>query len=289
MAEKEEVYQPHFPALNMCVVIDARHSSRTDMIRDLKASNLFETIVEAKSIDDGTRVMQGHAVDACLLGPSVSLAKAKSFLGSMPQKSFSKDCAYVTLIPKDVTLVERATSHVGELQAAGAHGVIETPCTKKSFFESIVRAVVLANANTPWTGILLESEKFGVDPFPESGSHARSPNGAAESDAPGTSSSQKKISLVAAIQTPSPEMRDILEGIESGGIRLSDDGKPNKRTAAAIGKLVEAMLATSAGSSSSKFKQFFEQALVQYFLDLKLYGNRDATNELREKLLSYRE
>mgnify|MGYP000972665810 CR=1 FL=1 len=35
----------------------------------------------------------------------------------------------------------------------GAHGVIRKPCSKQKFTESVVRAVVKANASSPWVSI----------------------------------------------------------------------------------------------------------------------------------------
>lgn len=272
MTEQAEIFHPQFPALHMCVIIDARHSSRMDMIRDLKASNLFENIVEAKSIDDGRKIISGHAADALLLGPSVSLAKATSFLQAAKSESLSKDCALVAILPRDTTVVERETSHRMQLLSAGAHGVIETPCTKMAFTEQMVRAVVKANANSPWTGILLNAEKNGIDPFS------------------GAKSAPRADSLSSVASKASPDLRAILESIESGEYELDANGKPTRKTMAAISKLVDSMLAQrEAQSATPKFKQFFEEILVQYFLDLKQYGARDAVNELREKLATYRE
>ena len=76
MAKTDDAEQPHYPALERCVLIDARMGSRIEIIKDIKASALFDTIAEGKSLNDARSILTWTDVDACFLGPSVSPEKA---------------------------------------------------------------------------------------------------------------------------------------------------------------------------------------------------------------------
>jgi len=269
----EELIGPQFPALSMCLIIDARHSSRSEIVRDVKASNLFETIVEAKSLDDGKRIISNHNSDACFIGPSVSRASASNLVKRLSESTMSKDCAFIVILNNE-------DKDDLELISAGCHQLIRLPCSKMKFSEGVVRGVITANMNSPWTGILLNAEKSGIDLFEEPGSPTKK-----------RSTDQEKLSisgLNAIFPEVASEMQNVLTNIESGNYGLDEGGKPNAATSSAITSLVSGMLGNrDLGTKNDSVRQFLESALLQWFLDLKTLSQQQATQSLKKKLTAF--
>lgn len=272
MAAKEELFQPQFPSLSMCLVIDARHGSRSEILRDIKACDLFETIVEAKSLDDGLRIITNHAIDACFIGPSVSRAAACSLVQQLTHNSMMKDCALIVILNSkeddDVALL-----------SAGCHQIIRFPCSKMKFSEGVVRGVITANLNSPWVGIMLNAERAGINLFEEpSAPLAR----VAAEDKLSSSGLNSLFPQVAG------EMESVFTHIESGRYALDDQGNLNAEATAAISSLVNAMLAEhDLGARSTAVQEFLTTSFLQWFLDLKKGNQKQATNTLKKKLTAF--
>jgi len=286
MASKKdegEAFQPPFPALHQCVNIDSRHGSRVEINKDLKASHLFENLIEAKSIDDGMRVVESHAVDACFLGPSLSLEKASAFLRRAAKSSYSKDITFVSLVPI-------GHPYKNELEVAGAHAIIEFPCSKAKFTEAVVRGVIKANKNSPWTGILLNAEQNNINLFAEPGYGKDGKKIEAEpaKETKTQTPMLASLNISSLVDRLAPEMHTLIADIDSDGFDLT--GKPSEKVAKAIAKLVDSLMATGANvGKSEKFRSYFEAALNEWFVDLKQLGPQSATSELKRKLRAFTE
>ncbi len=282
MEGKPEINQPQFPALYMCVVVDARVSSRKDILRDLKATSLFENLIEAKSLDNGLQLIENHAVDACFIGPAVSLAKAATFIQQASASELSKHCAFITIAAGEN--IDRAA-----LELAGSHQVIDTPYSKMKFAECIVRGVAKANAGSKWAGILLNAEQDNVNLFSHEIVGIISPNPKPPpsfDEEPQTSTQRMGTALLKA----SPQMKQIIKKIESGAFGVDPDGNPDRRAKEALEKLVSTILGeTDIGQKTDGFSAFFESALFQWFKDVNIYGTKDANEELKKRLATYSE
>lgn len=286
---EEEVFQPTFPALETCLMVDPRHSTRHELRKDLKASNLFENIVEAKSLDDGSRIASAHRFDAVFLGTSLAQEKALGVLNSMVPKSFTPDCAFIVLVPRNTVAPE-------PYFAAGAHRVIETPCPRTVFAEGVVRGVVAANANSPWTGIVLNADANGQNLFGEESGGGKSAGpppagGSAAGAAAGAPSGGElnRATLNSVIAQSAPGLKQLKKQLESGECQVDASGKPDEKTQAVLDGLLSSILQnTDLDQKVPSFRTFFQTAIVEWMRDIKVYGPTDAMNELRRKLLAFR-
>ncbi len=132
-----------FPALARCILVESRFSSRRSIERDLRATQLFENIVEADSLDHGASSIRDSDADACIVGPSVTLERADQFIESLSDRTRSEDCAFLRLVAP-----ERADEECGK-----SHVVAAYPRSKAQFADSVVEAVVKANASGAWAAL----------------------------------------------------------------------------------------------------------------------------------------
>lgn len=262
----------------MCVIIDARHSSRGEIVRDVKASALFENIFEAKSIGDGLKLVSEsenklvarQEVDACILGPSVSLESAAAFFKDARAASVSKDTAFIALVPADRPGKEM-------LLESGAHRVIEFPCTKKTFSEGIVRGVIAANKDSPWTSIVLRADAENVGLFGDEAS----PSAPRTKDDP--------HSLANILRKVTPEMKRLAAEVESGELVPDDNGKPSAQARAAASALTKRLFDGSDKTPElAAFAEYFEESLLTWLLDLRSLPAREASNILHRSLLGWK-
>lgn len=262
----DEIFATDFPALFMAVIIDARYSSRQELLKDLKATALFENIVEAKSLSDGLKLLASEAVDVCLLGPSLNVANVARFIEQGTASEKSKDCAFVALNQND-------PQRAGELSACGAQRVLHLPASKRQLSEEIVRAVIAANKNSPWSSILLNAE-------------------GEQDDSPGLSLvPAKSAAEELSIKEIPEDLSDLLRSLESSQSDFKPESYRQSGKAKALAQLLLNSLLTKVDieTTSSAFKTFMEEAALEWLEDAKLYSPRDATAELRKKLKSFRE
>lgn len=158
-----EDFITEYNALCRCLVIDARHGSRQQLMKFLFSGQLFDDIVDAKSLDGGKQFLKMNQTDACVIGPSTTVSTGLKFIAEMSKSAFSEDCAYLAI-------VESGSDSFEQYANGGAHWVLETGYSRKSLFEAIINAVVRANENSPWRGVLisqLEAKGISIeDLFP---------------------------------------------------------------------------------------------------------------------------
>ncbi len=145
MSDDNSTEIPQFASLSCCLLVDSSHKSRIEIIKDIKASSLFQDIVEAGSIKNAQELLKVRVFDACIFGPSLSLEVVSSFIKKGKEENISSDCAYISIIKNAAEFHEYTDPH----------SVVVVPTSKRTFFESIVRGVLLANEGSVWPGVRL--------------------------------------------------------------------------------------------------------------------------------------
>lgn len=108
-----------YPTLIRCVVLDSRFTSRKKLAKDIGCTNLFELIVHAPSLEDGPSIVASSQVDLCIVGPSMTDSKAKSFLDSVTSNNSSEETAFLAITGKENTDAIQFFKH-------GVHEVLES-------------------------------------------------------------------------------------------------------------------------------------------------------------------
>lgn len=258
---------PHFPALAQCMLVESRLSSRQEIKKDIQASALFEVTVEAGSVPKGLGMLETQDVDACFIGPSVSIEKAVELLKMKESNIHYKDCAFICI-------VDAGSDRKEPLLEAGAHGVLERPYSKLRFTEGVVAAVISANKNSPWRSLFEEA-------FPESILLKKAP--------PPVEPSPEKRAYAEVFLNVSERLRIIMEGSERGEFLLNNAGYPAPKTQKALSELVNEVF-VAVGKRDvipGDFRAFVEQMLINWFIDYIQEGEGVAKRNLKGALLSY--
>jgi hypothetical protein len=260
--QEEELYQRRYPALAKCVVIDARFGSRLDIVKDLKATDLFESIIEAKFVNNGLTILARGGVDACFFGPTIARETAGKFIVQAAKIPLAGDCAYVAVLPD-----ESADAH--ELDKSGIHGFITKPFSKRAFADMIVRSVIAANANGVWAGIAIS----------DLGSKADSVLGL---ENPG-------MKLATAVMSrASDSIKSIIADYRAKKFGLDQYGEPTPETAQAIGRIVaEAVSSFQLAGELAEFADFFRRSLNEWFVELVTTNEKISQANLRRRMLSF--
>ena len=143
---------PKFPALQKCILIDARHRSRKEVANRIQASMLFNEVVEAESVSDALARLESEPFDSCFMGPTLSQSIVVEVLKASSEIANSGECAFLVLLSETIDPT-KAQMLLSEYRALGAHGVIAHPGSVKSFLDGTVKGVILANSNSPWAPI----------------------------------------------------------------------------------------------------------------------------------------
>jgi hypothetical protein len=314
----DEASLPQFPALSCCIVLDARFSSRQEIIRDLKASLLFEEIVEAKSLMDAMLLLTHRQPDACFIGPTMSLDRAIAFINEGQKKIHSGDCAFVSIIEANPEIRL-------QLLENGAHEVIERPCSKYTFSLGVIAAIVRANAGHPWSelaksfGLEIDPDKFlGLDR-----KSSKSPAVATDRevtvrdelvDEPTLTISSSDVmnqdtltgsSSLSSATDEFGEVTTILgtDSLENAGGPLGADfgnffsslevtdlgadqhGTPSLESTEKIKNIVSSLLPDRADNPAmADLKLFLEVQMVQWIIDQRNFSKERATQNLKRKL-----
>ncbi len=146
--ELDSVTIPQFPPLALCLLVDASHRSKNEILKNIVATDVFENIEIAKSMPDGVKSISGRGFDACIIGPSIRSEVAQAYIDEIRSASFSEDCAIIVLAKEgvDVDLF------------SGADSVCTVPTSKLNYFESIVRGIIIANRGSVLPGIRLNDD-----------------------------------------------------------------------------------------------------------------------------------
>jgi hypothetical protein len=264
-----EVELPRYPALAKAFLLEARHSVRIELVKDLKASLLFDYVVEATSIGNGLGMIEAQEGDAYFIGPSVTKERVFEFLEKGDKAKLSKDLAFVVIAD---TLLEGPE----EFLEKGAHGVIRRPYSKAVFTEGTIRAVIAANGNGAWATMV---KKQGGQIFE------------------GVDGVGSGSIIVKPMKTfPYEELAGKLVAYIKGGVQLSDDElssiqKCGDNDVKQFNRsIVDAFVGKTPnvpGGNIEAFKTFFEKSLNEWIENSKFGSITEATSQLRLTLLNY--
>ena len=264
-----------FPPLEQCAVIDSRFSSRQDIVRDLKATGLFQNIDEAQSVRHGLEMLNSLPVDACIIGPSVSPGKMIDLIERSREIPAADSCAFVAIVPPD-------SEEEDFLLDCGVHGVLRKPYTKHSLNEKIVRSVVRANANSPWKALLKRYSDEQADA-------KNSQQLAAEASEESRSEAIDNREIILAIENTIPALKELSSGHERGEFGLLLNGSPTPATMTAIDGIVEKITGQRRLPATCRkdMADFLGWSIVQWFGEMVIGSEESATKKLRSKLISY--
>ena len=253
---------PDFPALGCCVLVDARYSSRLDIIKDLKASLLFEEILEAKSLSDAEVLLNRHRPDACFIGPSVTPDRAIEFITEGKKKDGLGDCAFIALINADSAVRENLLNN-------GAHRVIERPYSKYLFVKEVIGAIITANAGHPWKALavslgLIQDDDLStpaINPLLASAHPADNADG-----------------------RTSPDVNKLLSALNFSEL-ASTGGAPSLETIEKIKGLINSLLPERADDASlQELRLFLEGEIHHWITDQQVVSREMATKNLKRKI-----
>jgi hypothetical protein len=142
-----EIGNIKFPPLHLALVIESRFNLRRDIAHLIRSLLMFEDVIEAKSVSDGYGIVDLRAVDCCILGVGLNETSASAFADRGKNSAMSKDCAFIKLVAREEQLQETESFDI----------ILEMPTTKAKLAEAVIRGVLSANKNSPWSGILLNS------------------------------------------------------------------------------------------------------------------------------------
>lgn len=270
-AQEEDHKEPDYPALNAVTVVDSRLGSRRELIKDLKATALFERVVEAKSLAHGLLTLHIEDVDSCMIGPSLRSDKALQFLESAKQIPTAEVCAFVVVR-------NEGSNSEKEFERVGVHNIIRRPYTKEVFREKVVQSVIKANANSEWAKIaqarLADGQTLGQTEQAVQDEEGDLPN---------------RLALTAVFRDTLPRLKDIVVGHQDGQYGLLIDGRPTPRTSAAIRELIEEILDSQELSPEERIymANYLDTAIRDWFVDVVLRSEGIATAKLRKKLIDF--
>lgn len=259
-----ETELPKFSALQRCLVVDSRHSSRIEILKDIKASELFEEVIEGSSLSNALQKIKSISFDACFTGPSISIDRVTQFISQAKDVSLVDDCAFIAVVAEDCKIES-------DLLLA-AHHVIPFPIkNKKFFFEETVKAILMANKGTVWPGMRLGED--GLVEFFNGSTWQKfefnneiKVQGANSPDA----SLPKNFKLL-------PEEA----AIEDFCARIGNTPKSR------IENIIQELILNSQGESADPFAIHFLKAIQEWRSDLEFCTAKEAGITLRKNLLAY--
>ena len=277
----EEVSQTSvYPPLSACVLVDSSFKSRKELLKDLNSSRLFQNVIEAGSLDEGANSVAQSAIDACVLGPSVSRERATAFIAKGAQSSSSPECAFVVAI--------HAATNSAELNDYdGAHGMAKLPCSRVQLADTIINAVVKANANSPWR-VIREKELAEMGQLESITTDTDEQEAPAFTSQPKPAPSEAPTKLGAIFSSKAAEFARALAKLETGIYTFKMDGTPSMTMQRAVHDAIEKIFPLEASNTElDNFKSFLATALVQWLRDLHSESKQTATTNLRNALAFY--
>jgi hypothetical protein len=271
-AMDEKYVGPQYPALSRVMLVESRFGVRADVVRALRASLMFEEIIEARSLSDGLMKLHEEEYDACIVGSSVSRGRARAFVDRAAVMSKTQDCAFIALVKDRDELVLLSADD------SKFHATLAWPCSRRDFTQSLVLAVVSANADCSWAGILVPSdnELADVEDFEEYESAAEQPE------------RRYSHSLTAFMNGEVTDLTSIVEGVRQGRFGLDEFRMPTPEVRRLLAEVVEKLFPPELQSSRiKKFRDYFRGALLLWYIDLVSYSAEIAKNNLRQSLLSF--
>ncbi len=241
-------------ALNCCLLIDSRYSSRIETRAALKAASLFENIIEPESVDHSIRLLSELSVSACLIGTTVTPSVATRLVDQSRAALRTPQCAFLYMISP----AREALMAEGSLTM---HGLIPWPCNPKEFIQGIVNGVVTADPKSAWRV------------------HATLPP-------PEQVAATQPASIIELAAQSEFALRDVARLIATGDCGLDNAGRPTPKSVILLHNIVIGMLGERANQlAEDPLVRMLEQLIERWMVDYIRTSPQAATRQLRRSLV----
>ena len=246
-------------ALNCCLLIDSRYSSRIETRAALKAAALFENIIEPESVDHSIRLLSELSVAACLIGTTVTPKVATRLVDQSRAALRTPQCAFLYMISP----AREALMAEGSLTM---HGLIPWPCNPREFVQGIVNGVVTADPKSSW-----KNRSTLPQPTPE---------------IDGITPLQQPASIIELAAQSEFALRDLARLIATGDCGLDNAGKPTPKSIILLHNIVIGMLGERANQlAQDPLVRMLEQLIERWMVDYIRTSPQAATRQLRRSLV----
>ncbi|MFN8389798.1 MAG: hypothetical protein U0136_05875 [Bdellovibrionota bacterium] len=248
------------------LVVESNFSSRKEIVSALVEGQLPGRIREALSLDDGLRLIERGTIDACILGPALTLDRKVEFLRAKSKLPLTKPCAVIAIAEDD-----QDESLLASLTIAGADATCGKKTPHKRFTEIVQSATLRAR----------ESKGIGAD--------LRS---MVERSFVSSTLSERRAYDSAALAQVLDELSNRLLGLADdfshGRLKLSANGKPSLAGQDALRLAFESAFPSNASVEAiGTADNFFVTVLVEWLVERTQVSAREATESLRAKLISF--
>ncbi len=263
----------HSP-LSLCTVVDARLSSRKEIVSKIKATGLFEDVIEPETLSDALGVLASQNVDTCIVGPTLTQSGAQHFLKSARAITQATDCAFVVVV--DERNMSEAESPLETLNSS-AHTVLSAPCSARMYADGVGRAVHnAAEKNT--------SKVKKLEAYFESQPIGQSIN-------KGESATAKDGSYGTGVNTllrSEENISKLFEAVLGRQMSAKEAAKIPPEAIATLKLLIaEVVKRKSKSRRFTQFARFLEVCIHDWVEDILERPDCDANKRLRWKLLLY--
>ncbi len=238
-----------YPALEKCMIVESRFLVRQEIVNSIKASALFEKVLEAQSLADGIEKVKTIKLDACFVGTSISPNAVEVFLDKASATSKSKNCSFIVVVNE--------TNKDAVKQFAKSHGIINWPSNRANFSASIVQSIIKANENSPWKDLLALSKQEEIEALEK------------------RKYDPQVVALIFA--NCAEDLRKISIAIRRREYGLDKTGLPDLRAKKDINNFVDQLTAKFENEEEAeKLKEFFQRTLSQWVINQIVLSPQEA-------------
>jgi len=263
---------PIYPALASALIVDSRLSSRNELQKDIIGTSLFLEVKTAQSLATAKLTLEMESIDVLIVGAHLSIESAEGLIEWATQNSRLKECAFVSVCnekPKKILV--------------GAHTAVWRPLTKAKLFDTIVRAVITVNKDSPWSTIFKNSEfhrQFDSDAV-----------------SPLLASSAKREVSEAVLNNPetvlgfgnllkaSPE--EVKAVFTERNLLFNSSGDPSNELRSAAIKFLDALF-PSGITENERFMKLCTKAVYSWFENAPLGGIKEANEQLKISIWQFK-
>lgn len=265
---------PEFQVFSKSLVVDSSFESRQGLMRELRGSRLFSEIVEAQSFTHGLQELRSGAIDACLIGTTVTVERAVAFLRLGKQITSNKDCAFIPVVPRVADKI--AEARVAQLLKAGADQVLTAPYSKKILSEVLFRTI--RNVAQAKDGV---AQIIKASPSPT----VRSAKTATARLL--TASAQSADPLADHLRSIAEDLKKTADRIATGELAAEKDGSFGGEAEEAIKQIIlQAVSFSRLSKEEQAWNEHFAACVANWFIRATQTPNHLAREYLRNKLLT---
>lgn len=245
---------PRFPALARCLIIESSHRLRNEVIKEIQTAQIFESILEAASLDDAEKKISTISFDACVLGPSTNPETGKEFINK--KLALSKDIAFIYVVKFEVD----------DAPYIGAHGIAKTPSIKKKTLTDFAKAILTANKNLAWPGIKLNED-----------GQIMMLDGA-------------EWKVIKSDDDKKETRKALSENFKLSGDKESIEkfcDSINTTPKSRIEAIIKSLILESSNTDTQEFASYFLQAINEWKTDMTFMTLKEASSALKERLLIF--